>query len=82
MYFDNFLLVTTNLGKGNEFSVEKHVSRIVLSKENNEFTFAVNLDFQNAFDVLRMTVLIGKFRKQNRGLSTFFVGIFLQETKQ
>lgn len=50
-------------GRGIDLAVEKHVSLIASASDKYKHTVAVYLDFQKAFDVLDINVLLNKFRK-------------------
>jgi hypothetical protein len=48
--------------KGTDLALEKHITSIVNSIDNNEYTMSVYLDFQKAFDVIDIDILINKLR--------------------
>lgn len=54
-------------GRGTDLAIEKHISRIVTSFDKQMYTIAVYLDFQKAFDMLDINVLITKFKKYGIG---------------
>lgn len=53
--------------KGTDLAVEKHVNSIVGSIEKNNFTLALYLDFQKAFDTVDIRLLIEKLKKYGIG---------------
>uniref|UniRef100_A0A1B6L7P7 Reverse transcriptase domain-containing protein n=1 Tax=Graphocephala atropunctata TaxID=36148 RepID=A0A1B6L7P7_9HEMI len=54
-------------GRGIDLAIEKHVSSIVNASDNYKYTVAVYLDFQKAFDVLDINVLLNKFEQYGFG---------------
>lgn len=48
-------------------AIEKHINSIVCSIDKNKYTLSLYLDFQKAFDVIDIDILIEKFKKYGIG---------------
>lgn len=70
-------------GRGTDLAIEKHVNSIVSSTDKSLYTLAVYLDFQKAFDVLDIDILLYKFRKYGiGGTALAWLGSFCKGRRQ
>lgn len=70
-------------GKGIDMAIDKHVSTIVSNSDQYKYSLAVYLDFQKAFDVLDLNILMTKFKKYGiGGRALLWLESFCRERKQ
>lgn len=69
--------------KGTDLAVREHVGTITENVDKHKYTVALYLDFQKAFDVLDIDILICKFKKASIGGAALkWLSSFCRERKQ
>lgn len=70
-------------GKGTDLAIEKHITSLTTSIDSQKYTLAIYLDFQKAFDVIDLNILIGKFRMYGiGGLALSWLESFCRNRRQ
>lgn len=70
-------------GRGTDLALYKHINSISNSVDKHMYTLAIYLDFQKAFDVLDIDILLKKIRKAGIGGKAYnWLHSFAKERKQ